>query len=237
MVYHILSAHKPSIALLPVHFVGQFLTLTQPLQVQLDDAPDSIEITSRGSTDVWGHNDILGAPQWVSVWQGLRVGDVQRGTTDELLVQRLYQVVGVDDGPAGDVGDKGLLLGEHLELGCRDEAGRLGRQRHRDDEEVEAGAEERVQLLGAVAEEPLGGQAPVWVPEPGRAVGVVLLRLGSLTLVQRVRIDLHAHGHGHTCCLAPYTPIPQDTAAEVPRRVRTAYPLPRNGLGELTLFA
>lgn len=201
-----------SVTLFPVNLVSELLALAQPLQVKLHDRPDALKVTLRGGADMRSDYDVLGAPQGVAIGEGFRVRDVQRSTADEPLVEGLDQVPRVDDGPAGDVGDEGLPSREHLELGRGYEPRRLVRQRHRDDEQVQAGAEELVQLLLGLAEEPPRREDALWVAQPRGGVRLVPLRLWGLALVEGVGVDLHPEGGGHPGRLPPDGSVAQDAS-------------------------
>lgn len=201
-----------SVTLFPINLVSELLALAQPPQIKLHDRPDALKVTLRGGADMRSDDDVLSAPQGVAVGEGFRVRDVQRSTADEPLVEGLDQVPRVDNGAAGNIGDKSPPPREHLELGRGDEPRRLVRQRHRDDEQVEAGAEELVQLLLGLAKEPPGREDALWVPEPRGGVRLVPLRLRRPALVEGVGVDLHPEGGGHPGRLPPDGAVAQDTS-------------------------
>lgn len=139
----------------------------------LQDGEHALVVRRRRAADVRRDDDVLGAPQRVAVGQRLRVRHVEGGAADQARVQGLDQVRRVDDGPARDVGDEGLLGGEDLELGGREQVRRLVGQREGDDEEVEPRGEEGVELFLGVAREPLRGEYTLGIAEAGRGVGLV----------------------------------------------------------------
>ncbi|KAH8898368.1 alpha-L-fucosidase [Thozetella sp. PMI_491] len=76
----------------------------------------------------------------MAVRERLRVCDVQSSAAQQPLVEGFDEVPAVHDGPAADVAEKRLLLGQNLELGGREQLLRLGGQREGDDQQVEPGA-------------------------------------------------------------------------------------------------
>lgn len=150
-----ISLRAKLISITPADLVSQLLTLTQAGQVGLQDCEQAIDVRRRVPADVRRDNHVLCLPQRVTVRQWLGVCDVQSSATDQPFVQRIDQVIRVNDRPPRDIGDERPLGLQDLELGRREEMVRLVCQRHGDDEEIESRGQELVDLLFGLTREPL----------------------------------------------------------------------------------
>jgi hypothetical protein len=120
-------------------------------------------------------DDILGIPQRIVLRQRLRIHDVERGTAQLAVVQRLDQSGLVDDLAARGVDDEGAAAGENVEFGSAEQVRRRGRQGQGYDQHVEVLGQERVQVgfVGGRARVPGDGDRAVRVAGAGDVVTLV----------------------------------------------------------------
>lgn len=84
----------------------------------------------------------------------------------------------------------------------------------RDDEQVEPGAEEGVQIGLGGAREPLGRELALRVAEAGGRVAVVALGLGRRARVQGVGVHLEAESGGYAGGLAADAAVAEDASGD-----------------------
>lgn len=143
-------------------------------------------------------------------WQGFWIGNIQRSTTDLVLVQSSNEGIGVDNRSPADIADVRLLLTQELELFPGNHPAGLLCQREGDYEQVQVRPQEGVQLV--FAPEPFRGEFPLWIAESGLGEGVCLAGLGGCSFVQGVCVDIHAECLGDSGALSADAAVAKDAA-------------------------
>jgi len=126
-----------SIAPLSVNQVKHLLSMFPPLQIRKQHIKRPLAVLCAQPTNMRRDNDIFGIPQRIVLRQRLRIHDVERGTAQLAIVQRLDQSGLVDDLAARDVDHEGAAAGENVELGSAEQVRRRGRQGQGYDQHVE----------------------------------------------------------------------------------------------------
>lgn len=188
--------HKFSIAPLPVNQVKHLLSTFPPLQIRKQHIKRPLAVLCAQPTNMRRDDDILGIPQRIVLRQRLRIHDVERGTAQLAVVQRLDQSGLVDDLAARDVDHEGAAAGENVEFGSAEQVRRRGRQGQGYDQHVEVLGQERVQVgfVGGRARVPGDGDRAVRVASAGDVVALVGAGRGRCARGGGVGEDVCAEG-------------------------------------------